>query len=91
MLLTGFHDELVAIVFGLLVGILAILMGTLLHHGWIARRMRADTIRAATLLPLVCAWICDPARCEPMLDTIRASDRRRILPMLIQCMPPILR
>ena len=84
MLLTGFHDELVAIVFGLLAGIVAILMGTLLHHGWIARRMRADTIRAATLLPLVCAWICDPARCEPMLDTIRASDRRRILPMLIQ-------
>lgn len=84
MQLSGYHDELVALVFGLLVGIVAILTGTLLHHGWIARRMRADASRVATLLPLVCASICDSALCEPALGRIRACDRRAILPLLIQ-------
>ena len=84
MLFTGFHDELVAIVFGLLAGIIAILTGTLLHHGWIARRMRADASRASTLLPVICTWICDPARSEETLGEMSDSDRRSILPMLVQ-------
>lgn len=79
-----FYDVLVLALLGLLAFGVLLVAATLLHHAWVSLRLIRQRRRGGLLLPLVCAAIADPDSRGAVLAELRRSDRRVLLPILVQ-------
>lgn len=79
-----FYEALVLAVVALTLMAALLTFATLLHHVRVTLRLRRQRLRRDVLLPLVCAAVSDPTGREALLEELRRSDRRVLLPILLQ-------